>query len=729
MVRLAQDFSTRYLVVDGHGNFGSIDGDPPAAYRYTEARMTKLAEAMLEDIDKETVDFRPNFDDRLQEPVVLPTRVPTLLINGSAGIAVGMATNMPPHNITDVVKGTIAYLDNMDITVEELMKYIPGPDFPTGGLILGKKGIKEAYKTGRGKLKLRGEADIEPMSNTRQKIVIKSLPYQVNKARLIENIANLVKEKRIEGISDVRDESDRKAMVRIVIELKRDANAQVVLNKLYKFTQLEATFGIINLALVNDVPKILNLKELIEIFVAHRRDVVIRRTKFELAKAEARLHILEGLRIAIDNIDEVISIIRNSYDDAKEKLMERFGLSEIQAQSILDMRLRTLQGLQREKIEEEYQNLLAFAEECRAILASEQKQYAIIKEELEEVNKKFGDERKTKIVPDSGEINIEDLIKEEESIITLTHFGYVKRLPVDTYKTQNRGGRGVSGMTTREEDFVKEIFTASTHDNILFFSNKGKLYQLKGYEIPEASRTARGTAIVNLLALEQSEKITAIIPVKEFVDDAYLIMGTKSGMIKKTKLTEYETARKNGLNAITLKDDDKLISVRLSNGVSDIAMVSKKGLAIIFDEKDVRPTGRTSMGVKGINLNKDDEVISMDTIVDQNNYSLLTITENGFGKRTDISEYRKQNRAGKGILTYRVTGRTGNIIGARTVDGSEDVVLITSKGVIIRIKVKDVSTLGRATQGVTLIRTNDGSKVVAIEVIEPDEEDDDAKED
>ena len=722
MVRLAQEFSMRYIQVDGHGNFGSIDGDPPAAYRYTETRLTKLSEAMLEDIDQDTVDFSPNFDGRLKEPNVLPTRIPTLLINGSSGIAVGMATNMAPHNITEIINGMVAYLDNRDIDTKGLLKHISGPDFPTGGLILGKKGIEETYETGRGKLKLRGEAVIEQLSNSRQRIIIKSLPYQVNKARLIENIANLIKDKKIDGISDIRDESDKDAMVRIVIELKRDANPKVVVNTLYKHTQLETTFGIINLALVNNQPRILTLKELIEVFIEHRKEVIIRRTQFNLQKSEDRLHILEGLKIAIDNIDEVIQIIRSSYDDAKERLMARFGLSEIQAQAILDMRLRTLQGLQREKIEEEYNELLKFIAECKAILASEERQYNIVKEELLEMQKKFGDERKTKIVLDPGEIDIEDLIDEEEVIITLTHFGYIKRLPIDTYKSQRRGGRGITGISTREEDFVKEIFTASTHDTILFFTNLGKLYQLKGYEIPEASRTARGTAIVNLITLDAGEKVTAVMAIQNFADDAYLLMGTEQGMVKKTKLTEYDTNRTKGLIAINLKEDDKLMSVRLTDGQSFIMLITKKGQSIAFDEKEVRMTGRASQGVIGIRLDKGDKLVGMESVPIPEGLSLLTITENGFGKRTDLIEYRAQKRSGRGVLTYKVTSKTGDLVGARITDGTEDVMLISSKGTIIRLHVKDINILGRATQGVTLIRTNDGSKVVSIETIKDEEE-------
>ena len=614
--------------------FGSIDGDPPAAYRYTEVRMSKIAEKMLEDIEKETVDFRPNFDDRLVEPTVLPTRIPQLLVNGGSGIAVGMASNIPPHNLKEVINATIAYIDNKDITIKELMQYIKGPDFPTGAMILGVSGIEEAYNTGRGKLIMRGEASIEQVTNSKQRIIISSLPYQVNKAKLIENIAELVKDKKIEGISDIRDESDRDASVRVTIELKRDANPQLILNLLYKHTQLQSTFGVINLALVNNQPKILTLKDSIEIFVSHRKEVIIRRSKFELKKAEARLHILEGLRIAIENIDEVIRIIRSAYDDAKERLMKRFDLTDIQAQAILDMRLKTLTGLQIEKIEAEYNELLKIVAELKAILASDEKQYQIIKEELNEVQEKFGNDRLTKIVPSQDEISLEDLIKEEQSVIALTHLGYIKRMPASTYKSQHRGGKGITGMATRDEDFVKELFTASTHDNILFFTNKGKVYQLKGYDIPEASRIAKGTAIINLLPLDSEEKVEVIMPINKFEDDYYLLMSTTLGMIKKTKLTEYSSVRKSGIIAINLKDDDKLIDVKLTNGNSKIILVTRNGKAITFEETDVRETGRSSQGVIGIKLLKDDTVIGMDTYTDLKDNTLLAITESGFGKRT-----------------------------------------------------------------------------------------------
>ncbi len=722
MVRMAQDFSLRYPLIDGHGNFGSIDGDGAAAYRYTEARMSKISETMLTDIEKNTVDFMPNFDDRLQEPVVLPAKIPALLVNGSSGIAVGMATNIPPHNLTEVINGIVKIIDEDEVTDEDLMSVIKGPDFPTEGIILGREGIKQAYTTGRGKITLRAEAEIEEMSGNKQRIIVNSLPYQVNKARLIENIAGLVREKRIEGISELRDESDREHKVRVVIELKRDANAQVVLNQLYKFTQMQITFGIIMLALVNGEPKILTLRQCLDNYIEHRKNVILRRTQFDLDKALARAHILEGLKIALDNIDEVINIIRNSYDDAKERLMKRFGLSDIQAQSILDMRLKTLSGLQREKIDEEYKQLMELIAHLREVLNSETLVFQIIKEELLEIRDKYGDERKTKIVAAEGEFEIEDLIKEEECVVALSHLGYIKRMPIDTYKSQKRGGKGITGMTTREDDFVKQIFTASTHDTILFFSNKGKLYRLKGYELPEAGRTAKGTAIVNLLQLDNGEKISAVIPIQNFAEGKYLLMGTKNGLIKKTALSEYDSARKTGLLAITLKDEDELIDVRLTDGEDNVVLVTKKGICITFDEKDVRPVGRTAQGVIGIRLDDNDVVIGMESIIRGSNATLLSITENGFGKRTELDEYRVQNRGGRGVITYKITPKTGDIVGIRIATGAEDVMLITDKGTIIRLKVNEISVLGRSTQGVTLMRTNDGSKVVSIELISQEEE-------
>ena len=721
MVRLAQNFTMRYPLVDGHGNFGSIDGDGAAAYRYTEARMSKISETMLADIEKNTVKFMPNFDGIRQEPTVLPTRLPALLVNGSSGIAVGMATNIPPHNLTEILNAVIKLIDEDQVSDEELLKIVKGPDFPTGGLILGREGIRDAYLTGTGKIMMRGEAEIEEMSGNRQKIIIKSLPYQVNKANLIIAINQLARDKKIEGISEVRDESDREEMVRVVIELKRDTNAQVVLNKLYKYTQLQLSFGAIMLALVNGEPKILTLRQCLEYFIEHRKEVIINRTEFELDKALARAHILEGLRIAIDNIDEVIKVIRGSDDDPKEQLMKRFGLDDIQAQSILDMRLKTLSGLQREKIEEEYQNLLKLIEHLRAILADEKLVFNLIKEESLEMIEKYGDERLTKIVKAEGELEDEDLIDDENSIITLTHFGYIKRMPVDTYKSQRRGGKGISGLTTREDDFVKQIFNASTHDIILFFTNKGKLYKLRGFDIPEAGRTAKGTAIVNLLQLDPGEKIAAVIPLKSFEDAEYLIMNTKKGLVKKTPLNEYNTDRKTGLIAITLKDEDELIDVRLSNGKNNIVLVTKKGLCITFSEEDVRPVGRTAQGVLGIRVSDDDEVIGMETITENKDNTLLAITENGFGKRTELDEYRVQTRGGKGVITYKITSKTGDIVGVRIANENQDVMMITDKGTLIRIGVKEVSILGRATQGVTLMRTNDGGKVVSIETISDEE--------
>ena len=717
MVRLAQDFSMRYMLIDGHGNFGSVDGDGAAAMRYTEARMSKISEYMLTDIEKNTVNFMPNYDDRLQEPTVLPARIPALLINGSSGIAVGMATNIPPHNLTEVINGIIKIIDEDEVSDEDLMTVIKGPDFPTEGIILGMEGIKQAYKTGRGKITLRAETEIEEMSGNRQRIIVSSLPYQVNKANLIKAISDLSKDRKVEGISECRDESDRKDKVRVVIELKRDANPQVVLNQLFKHTQMQTTFGIIMLALVNGEPKILTLRQCLDCYIDHRKDVILRRTQFELDKALARAHILEGLKIALDNIDEVINIIRSSYDDPKERLMERFGLSDIQAQAILDMRLKTLSGLQREKIDEEYNQLMELIAHLKEILNSERLVFEIIKEELTEIKDKFGDERKTKIVAAEGEIDIEDLIKEEQTVVALTHFGYIKRMPIDTYKSQKRGGKGITGMATREEDFVKQIFTASTHDMILFFTNKGKLYRLRGYEIPEAGRTARGTAIVNLLSLDAGEKVSAVIPLQNFADGKYLLMATKNGLIKKTALKEYDSTRKTGLQGITLKEDDELIGVRLTDGEDNVVLVTRKGMCITFDEKDVRPIGRVSQGVIGIRLDDGDHVIGMESVIAGGKATLLAITENGFGKRTELDEYRVQNRGGKGVITYKITPKTGELIGVRIAVEGDDVMLVTNTGTIIRLKVEDISVLGRSTQGVTLMRTNDGGKVVSVETL------------
>ena len=712
LVRLSQDFSLRYPVVNGHGNFGSIDNDPPAAMRYTEAKLQKIALEMLTDLDKDTVDFVPNYDDRLKEPSVLPAKLPYLLINGAYGIAVGMACNIPPHNLTEVINGTIAQIDNPDITNEELMNYIKGPDFPTAGIILGKEGIKQAYTTGRGKVCLRARAEIEEDNRGRYRIIVTEIPYQVNKAALVENIAKLVGLKVIEGISDLRDESDRDGL-RIVIELKRDANPNVVLNLLYKHTQLQATQSMLMLALVDGQPKVLKLNEILAEYIKHRENVVVRRTKFDLAKAEARLHILEGLRIALDHIDEIIRVIRESYDNAQQRLMETFGLSEIQATAILEMKLRTLQGLQREKIEDEYNNLVKLIAHLKEILGSEELVKNIIKDELIELKNQYGDERKTEITHSEGEIDIESLIKEETNVVTLTHFGYVKRISVDAYRSQRRGGKGLTAMSTREEDFVEHLFITSTHDYIMFFTNTGRAFRLKAYELPEASRTAKGTAIVNLLQLSQGEKIAAVIPVKDYNAELYVLMATRNGLVKKTRLEEYSNIRKSGIQGITLKEDDELIDVRLTDGKSDVIMVTREGLSIRFAEEEVRAVGRTSMGVKGINLGKDDKVVGMEPVTSNNDY-VLAITENGFGKRTEVEEYRTQARSGKGILTYKTTNKTGHIIGIEIVKDTDDVMMITDTGVIIRINVKDISVLGRNTQGVTLMRTSDGGKVVNI---------------
>ncbi len=720
LVRLSQDFSLRYPLVNGHGNFGSIDNDPPAAMRYTEAKLQKISLEMLNDLDKDTVDFTPNYDERLKEPSVLPAKLPNLLINGSYGIAVGMACNIPPHNLTEVINGTIAQIDNPEITNEELMTFIKGPDFPTGALILGKEGIKNAYTTGRGKVCVRARAEIEEDAKGRYHIIVTEIPYQVNKAALVENIAKLVGLKTIEGISDLRDESDREGL-RIVIDLKKDANPNVVLNMLYKHTQLQTTQSMLMLAIVDGQPKVLKLNEILDCYIKHRKEVVVRRTKFDLAKAEARLHILEGLRIALDHIDEIISIIRSSYDDAQARLMERFGLSEIQANAILEMRLRTLQGLQREKIENEYNDLVDLIRHLKEILASEQLVMNIIKEELIDIKERYGDERRTEITHAEGEIDIESLIKEETNVVTLTHFGYVKRIAADVYRSQKRGGKGLTAMNTREEDFVEHLFVTSTHDYIMFFTNTGRAFRLKAYELPEASRTAKGTAIVNLLQLAQGEKIAAVIPVKSYEEDLYVLMATSNGLIKKTKLNEYSNIRKSGIQGITLKEDDELIDVRLTDGTNDIVMVTRSGLSIRFTEEDVRSVGRTSMGVKGITLSKEDKVVGMEPICDDKDY-ILAITENGFGKRTEVEEYRCQGRAGKGVLTYKTTAKTGHIIGVKIVNDTDDVMMITDTGVVIRINVKDISILGRNTQGVTLMRTSDGGKVINIAKIPKEDE-------
>jgi len=723
LVRLAQDFSLRYPLVNGHGNFGSIDNDPPAAMRYTEAKLYKIAVEMLTDIDKETVDYAPNYDDRLMEPTVLPAKLPNLLINGSYGIAVGMASNIPPHNLNEVVNGTCAMIDNPDITNEDLMEYIKGPDFPTGGIIVGHDGMKSAYTTGRGKVCLRAKAEIEEDAKGRFHIVVTEIPYKVNKAALCSNIAKLVNDKVLEGISDIHDYSDREG-VKVVIDLKKDANPNVVLNMLFKHTELQTTQSMIMLALVNNEPKILTLKEILYHYINHRKDIIIRRTRFDLNKAEARLHILEGLRIAIDHIDEIIKIIKSAKDDneARTTLMERFALSEIQAQAILDMRLRALTGLSRDKIEAEYQALLETIKHLKEILASEALVLQIIKEDLIEIKNTYGDERRTMIVHGEGEIEIESLIKKEDNVVTITHFGYIKRISVDAYKSQKRGGKGVTAMGTREDDFVEHLFVSSTHDYILFFTTAGRVFKLKAYDLPEASRTAKGTAIVNLLQLNQDEKIAAVIPVKDFSKDKFVLMATKNGLVKKTSLDEYTNIRKTGILGITLKEDDEIIDVRITDGTSDVILVTRTGLSIRFKEEEARPVGRTSMGVKGITLGKDDYVIGMEPIVTEKDNYILAITENGFGKRTEVEEYRAQSRAGKGILTYKTTEKTGHIIGIKVVTDNDDVMIITATGVIIRINVKDISVLGRNTQGVTLMRTSEGGRVVNIAKLVSEEE-------
>ncbi len=724
LVRLAQDFSLRYPLVNGHGNFGSIDNDPPAAMRYTEAKLFKISEEMLSDLDKETVDFVPNYDDRLLEPSVLPAKLPNLLINGSYGIAVGMACNIPPHNLAEVVNGICALIDNPDITIDELMGHIKGPDFPTAGIILGQEGIKAAYKTGRGKVILRAKAEIEEDAKGRFHIIVSEIPYKVNKAAMLANIAKQINEKVIEGISDLHELSDREG-IRIVFDLKRDANPNVVLNLLYKHTELQGTQSMIMLALVNGEPKILNLKQILEYYIKHRQDVIVRRTRYDLKKAEARLHILEGLRIALDHIEDIIKTIKSAKDDAeaKKSLMEKFNLSEIQAQAILDMKLRALTGLNRDKIEDEYNNLVALIAKLNEILNNPALVLQIIKDEVTELKNSYGDERKTKITHggETGEFEVESLIKEEENVVTITHFGYVKRISVDAYKSQKRGGKGVTAIGTREDDFVEHIFVTSTHDYILFFTTKGRVFKLKAFELPEASRQAKGTAIVNLLQLAQDEKIAAVIPVREFTDNLNVLTATRSGLVKKTVLSEYSNIRKSGIQSITLKDDDEIVDVRITDGNSDIILVTNTGLSIRFKEDDVRAVGRTSMGVKGITLTGNDYVVGMEPITTEKDNYILAITENGFGKRTEVEEYRAQSRAGKGILTYKTTEKTGHIIGVKVVTDNDDVMIITANGTIIRLNVSGISVLGRNTQGVTLMRTSEGGKVVSIAKLSPEE--------
>ncbi len=729
MVRMAQDFSTRYPLVDGQGNFGSIDGDSAAAMRYTEARMSKLTNAMLADIDKDTVDFRPNFDESAKEPVVLPSRYPNLLVNGSSGIAVGMATNIPPHNLNEVINGVVKMINNYmgsneenevrETEIEELMEIIQAPDFPTGATIYGKYGIEQAYRTGKGKVKVKAKAEIEEMHGGKSRIVVTEIPYMVNKAKLIEKIADLVKEKKIEGITDLRDESDRNGMS-IVIELRRDVNANVTLNQLYKYTQMQDTFSINMLALVDDEPKVLNLKQMIEEYLKHQKEVVTRRTQFDLNKAEARAHIVEGLRKALDAIDLIVSLIRYSktVQEAKDKIMEAIDLTDIQAQAIVEMRLRALTGLEREKLEEEYNELMEKIKYLRSILESEYKLYSVIKEELLAIRDKHGDGRRTDITIDEDEYDIEDLIDEENIVVTITHLGYIKRIPLDTYKNQHRGGRGIIGVNTIEEDFIEQLFVTTNFNYIMFFTNKGKAYRIKAYRIPEGGRTARGMAIINLLELDKDEKISAVFPIKEYQDNMYLTMVTKQGQIKKTPISAFKNIRKGGLIALSLADEDELMGVYQTTSEDAILVCTKKGQGIMFEGTDVRPMGRTARGVRAINLAEGDEVIG--ATVPQEDEQILTATENGLGKRTPIEAFRAQRRGGKGLRIYKLTEKTGNVIGIASVKQDDELLLITSQGIIIRIQVAQISSVGRNAQGVKLINVPDGVQVVCMEKVKED---------
>ena len=721
MVRLAQPFSIRYTLVDGHGNFGSVDGDGAAAMRYTEARMTPLALQMLRDIEKETVNFSPNFDGEEKEPDVLPSRFPNLLVNGSNGIAVGMATSIPPHNLGEVIDAAVKVIDEPEATVEDLIKIVKGPDFPTGAMIMGKNPMREAYRTGQGKVIVRAVAEIEEGNHGKQQIIVTEIPYQVNKARLIEKIADLVRDKRIEGITAIRDESNRKGM-RIVIELKRDTNANIVLNRLYKHTQMQESISMIMLALVDGRPRILNLYEIISEYLKHQKEVVTRRTIFDKKKAEARAHILEGNLIALDNIDEIIKIIRSSYNDAKEKLMDRFNLSEIQAQAILDMQLRRLQGLEKEKIQNEYDELLKKIAYYAELLADEHKLMNVIKEELIEIKEKWGDKRKTKIMAAADELDEEDLIEEQNVCITLTHLGYIKRVPADTYRAQRRGGKGITGITTRENDFVKNMIMTSTHDYLMFFTNTGKAHRIKAYEIPEAARTAKGTPAVNFLNLMQRERITAVIPIKEFAEDKFLIAVTKDGTIKKTALSNFDTNRKTGLIAMNLKEGDELIGIKQTSGSNKVIIVTKHGKCISFSEEDVRPMGRIAGGVRAIKLEKDDEVVAMELV--EPGQELLVVTQKGFGKRTKVEEYKTQVRGGKGLLTYDKAKfkKTGQLVGAMVVDDDDDIMLINSDGIIIRMRANEVSRLGRATQGVKIMSVAGDANIIALAKVAREEE-------
>ena len=722
MVRMVQDFSLRYPLVDGQGNFGSVDGDSPAAMRYTEARLARISEEMLRDLDKNTVDFGPNFDDSLQEPLVLPSYLPNLLVNGSSGIAVGMATNIPPHNLNEVIDGLVALIENPKLTSADLMKYVKAPDFPTGGIIYGYEGVKEAYTTGRGRIILRAKANVETLKNDRENIVITEIPYQVNKSNLIEKIAELVREGKVDDISNIRDESDRDGM-RIVIELKRDAQPTVVLNQLYKHTQMQVTFGVIMLALVHGVPKVLTLQEMMQHFLDHRMDVLIRRTKFELDAAEKRAHILEGYIIALDNIDEVIETIKKSRDveTAKNNLMKRFKLSEIQAKAILDMRLQRLTGLERKKIEDEYKETIKLIEKLRGILESEKKRKQIIKEELIALKERYGDERRTEIIKDYKEFSLEDIIAEEDVVVTISHNGFIKRFPVSGYRKQARGGKGVTGVGTKEDDFIEHMFVASTHQYILFFTDKGRCYWLKVHEIPEGGRTARGRSIVNLLEKDKEENITAFVAVKEFRDDQYLIMVTEQGTVKKTVLSAYGNVRKGGINAINLVAGDKLIEVKMTDGNNDIVIGTRNGFAIRFHEKDVRDMGRTATGVRGIKLTKGDKVVGL-LVIKHPQTSVLVVTEKGYGKRSDINDYRITKRGGKGVITVKTTDKVGKMIAMMEVVDKDELVIISTQGMVIRQSVKDIRVMGRNTQGVRVIRLNEGDTIADIARVIPEDE-------
>ena len=720
LVNMAQEWNTRYPLVDGHGNFGSEDGDGAAAMRYTEARLSKISMEMVADINKDTVEFTPNFDETEKEPSVLPSRYPNLLVNGTSGIAVGMATNIPPHNLTETINAIVKIIDNKveenrDTTIEEIMEIIKGPDFPTGATILGRKDIEQAYRTGRGKIKTRAVSEIETMDNGKSRIIVTELPYMVNKAKLVEKIASLVKEKKVDGITDLRDESDQEG-TRVVIEVRLDANANVILNQLYKHTQLQDSFGVIMLALVDGEPKVLNLLQMLDEYLKHQKDVVTRRTKFELNKAEERAHIIKGLLIALDNIDEVIKIIRGSRTtaDAKKNLIERFGLSDAQSQAIVDMRLRQLTGLAREDLEAEYADLMAKIDYLKSILADENKLLTVIKEEIEVIRDKFGDERRTKIGINVGDLSDEDLIPEEDTVVAMTNLGYIKRMTVDNFKSQNRGGKGIKGMQTIDKDFMKDMFMVSTHDYILFLTNTGRIYKLKCYEIPEAGRTARGMAIVNLLQLQPGEKISAMVQMKEFEEDKYLIMATKKGTIKKTPIMAYTNIRKSGIQAITLREDDELIDVIISDNNDNIMLITKKGQGIKFRETDVRETGRSAMGVRGIELNQDDEVISMQ--LESQGECVLIVSANGMGKRTPFTDFKLQNRGGKGVKCYKISDKTGEIVGAKAVNDGNEIMMITNEGIVIRMFVDDISILGRVTLGVKLMNTGDKDDIVVASI-------------